>query len=241
MMNTIELLKNDANYYGDIGKQFLSNSDIEALLKNPASFKKDKEKTIDMVKGSYFHSMLIEKDKVPTFEVIKASSRNTNIYKDACADGQIKLLLSEVEMIVEMAEAITGNITTYDMVYDEVEGYEVPAVKEIMGLMWKGKADIVKGDIVYDLKTTSKLDDFMFSARKYNYDSQAWLYNQLFGKPVEFIAVEKETNRVGVFDCSEEFLDRGREKVSRAVEQWHKFFGPNKIEDATNFILKQTL
>lgn len=241
MNNTIELLKNDANYYGELGKQFLSNSDIEALLKDPASFKKDKPKTVDMVKGSYFHALLIEKDKVESFEIVKASSRTTNIYKDACSDGQIRLLQPEVDMIVQMAEAIKGNITTYDMVYDDIEGYEVPAVKEIFGLMWKGKADIVKGDAVYDLKTTSKLDDFMYSARKYNYDSQAWLYNQFFGKPVEFIVVEKETNRVAVFDCSEEFLERGKDKVIRAVDQWHMFFGPNKIEDPTNFILKQTL
>lgn len=241
MKDTIELLKNDANYYGKIGKQFLSNSDIKALLYNPATFKNDSEKTVDMVKGSYFHSLLIEKDKLETFQIVKASSRTTNIYKDACADGEIRLLESEVEMIKKMANAITENITTYDMVYDDVIGYEVPAVKEIMGLMWKGKADIVKENMVYDLKTTTKIDEFMWSARKYNYDSQAWLYNQLFGKPVEFIVVEKDTNRVGVFDCSDEFLQRGKEKVQLAVEQWHKFFGPNKIEDPTNFILKQTL
>lgn len=185
--------------------------------------------------------MLIEKDKIDNFTIVNASSRNTNIYKDACADGEIRLLSAEKDMIVKMAEAITGNITTYDMVYDDVIGYEVPMVREIMGLMWKGKADIVKADIIYDLKTTSKMDDFMFSARKYNYDSQAWLYNQFFGKPMEFIVVEKETNRVAVFDCSEEFLDRGREKVTRAVEQYHKFFGPKKTEDVSNFIIKQTL
>ena len=241
MKNTIELLKDDANYYGDMGKQFLSNSDIKSLLYDPASFKKDNDKTVDMVKGSYFHTLLIEKDKVDSFQVVNASSRTTNIYKDACSDGQIRLLSAEVEMIKQMAGVITQNITTYDMVYDDVIGYEVPMVKEIMGLMWKGKADIVKSDIVYDLKTTSKLDEFMFSARKYNYDSQAWLYNQFFGKPLEFIVVEKETNRVGVFDCSEEFLDRGRSKVARAVEQYNKFIGPNKTEDVSNFILKNTL
>lgn len=241
MKDILKLLKNDANYYGEMGKQFLSNSDIKALLYNPSKFKNDSEKTVDMVKGSYFHALLIEEDKVDTFQIVKASSRNTNIYKDACADGEIRLLESEAAMINAMAEAITSNITTYDMVYDDPIGYEVPAVKEIMGLMWKGKADIVKSSVVYDLKTTSKIDEFMWSARKYNYDSQAWLYNQFFGKPLEFIVVEKETNRVAVFDCSEEFLDRGREKVQRAVEQWHKFFGPNKIEDPSNFILKQTL
>ena len=31
----IEKLKQDEHYYGDYGKQFLSNSDISVLLKNP--------------------------------------------------------------------------------------------------------------------------------------------------------------------------------------------------------------
>ena len=32
----INLLKSDTEYYGGIGKQFLSNSDIGTLLRNPA-------------------------------------------------------------------------------------------------------------------------------------------------------------------------------------------------------------
>ena len=31
----IDKLKQDEHYYGDYGKQFLSNSDISILLKNP--------------------------------------------------------------------------------------------------------------------------------------------------------------------------------------------------------------
>ena len=38
----IERLRNDEDYYGDFGKQYLSNSDIDALLNNPLNFKKIK-------------------------------------------------------------------------------------------------------------------------------------------------------------------------------------------------------
>ena len=31
----LKKLRNDEDYYGDFGKQFLSNSDISVLLKNP--------------------------------------------------------------------------------------------------------------------------------------------------------------------------------------------------------------
>jgi hypothetical protein len=110
-----------------------------------------------------------------------------------------------------------------------------------MGEVWKGKADIISSEYVIDLKTTANIEEFKYSARKYNYDSQAYIYNQIFGKPVLFIAVEKGTNKTGMFDCSEEFLDRGKEKVQRAIEVWRKFFGPNKTEDITQYYTKETL
>ena len=34
----IEKLRDDENYYGKFGKQYLSNSDISALLNNPLDF-----------------------------------------------------------------------------------------------------------------------------------------------------------------------------------------------------------
>ena len=33
-MDVIEMLRDDTNYYGDFGKQYLSNSDIGTLLKD---------------------------------------------------------------------------------------------------------------------------------------------------------------------------------------------------------------
>ena len=37
-MDVIEMLRDDTNYYGDFGKQYLSNSDIGTLLKDPSQF-----------------------------------------------------------------------------------------------------------------------------------------------------------------------------------------------------------
>ena len=36
----VELLRDDKNYYGDIGNKILSNSNIDVLLKKPNRFKK---------------------------------------------------------------------------------------------------------------------------------------------------------------------------------------------------------
>ena len=38
----ISRLKNDEDYYGSFGKQYLSNSDIQTLLSNPLALHKDR-------------------------------------------------------------------------------------------------------------------------------------------------------------------------------------------------------
>ena len=38
MNEIIEKLKDDKEYYGGVGKQYLSNSDIGALLNNPKEY-----------------------------------------------------------------------------------------------------------------------------------------------------------------------------------------------------------
>jgi hypothetical protein len=241
--NILQTLKNDTEYYSGVGKNYLSNSDIGALLYNPTQFGKDKERTPAMLSGSYFHTFILEPDKLRNFQAVDASTRTTNLYKEALAlTGRDMLLLQkEVDDCERMAKALLGNLTFYDMIRDPSNLYEQPAVGEIGGVQWKGKSDIVGDEILIDLKTTANLDDFKFSARKYNYDSQAYIYNQLFGKPMVFIAVEKDSCRTGLFECSDEFLDRGREKVYKAIEVYQKFFGPNATDDITQYFKLETL
>lgn len=242
-MEILEILKSDAEYYSGIGKNYLSNSDIGTLLNDPASFGKPKEKTLAMLQGSYFHTSILEPDKLKNFQIIDASTRSTKIYQEAVMEAQEDMLLlrKEVDELDSMSKALMGNITFFDMIRDPDNKYEVPAIGTIGGLEWKGKADIVGPSLIIDLKTTSKLDDFKYSARKYNYDSQAYIYNQLFGLPMVFIAVEKETNRLGFFECSEEFLDYGKQKVYRAIDVYEKFFGANATDDVNQYFLTVTL
>jgi hypothetical protein len=241
--NPIELLKDDANYYGDFGKQYLSNSYIDTLLKNPANFGKPKEKTTAMLIGSYFHALLLEPDKAKEYVIVDASTRTTNIYKEALAStGQDMLILKkEAEDCERMANGIISKLDFYDLIREPNNSYEVPAIGTIGGVEWKGKSDIVNEEILIDLKTTTDIDGFKYSAMKYNYDSQAYIYNQLFGKPLVFIVVEKESNRTGIYECSDEFLDRGREKVYRAIEVYNKFFGPNATDNIHQYYINQIL
>jgi len=241
-MTTLDELTQDGEYYGELGRHFLSNSDIYALLKDPAQFKKSSE-SLAMIQGRYFHTAILEKDKLKDFDIIDASTRNTKIYKDACAEteSEILLLRHEAEELSELARVMLSNIHFYDLIYDDENKFEQPAVKEIGGEMWKGKADIVNPERIIDLKTTSDIERFEWSFRDYNYDSQAWLYEQFFGVPVTFLVICKKTGRLAEFKVSEQSLERGKEKVFMAIEQYQKFFGPNKTVDINSYFIQQIL
>jgi hypothetical protein len=120
--------------------------------------------------------------------------------------------------------------------------YEQPAITELEGLQWKGKADIVNHEegLIIDLKTTGDITKFRWSASRYNYDSQAYIYSKLFGYEMLFIVIDKNTHQIGIFDCSPEFYQRGADKVQQAAEQY-KLFYQNADFDPNNYFINKTL
>ena len=114
----IEKLKQDEHYYGEFGKQFLSNSDISTLLKNPMLLRKDRPKTSAMVIGGYFHTAILEPDKLEQFKIIKSTTRNTKQYKEM-SGGEICLLQHEVDKIELMREAVMDNKICRDLIHDD--------------------------------------------------------------------------------------------------------------------------
>ena len=170
----IERLKNDEDYYGDFGKQYLSNSDISSLLNNPLEFKKPSPPNPAFVIGGYFHTCILEPHKLDKYKIVKASTRNTKAYKEIAGED-ICLLEHEADKIEKMRETVLENELFKDMIVDGAVEYEVPGIKKLDGLMWKGKADIINHShqLVVDLKTTNNINAFASSAYKYNYDSQA--------------------------------------------------------------------
>jgi hypothetical protein len=239
----LELLKDDSNYYGELGRKYMSNSDIGILLRNPKLFKKPQEKTLPMLLGNYFHCSCLEPFKLKDFKLVDASTRTTNIYKDACkANGQeFMLLKKEAEEVDFMVTALRNNRALSPLVWDNGVKYEVPMLGEVNGLTFKGKADIINGDFIYDLKTTTNIDEFKYSAKKYNYDSQTHIYETLTGKQMAFIVIEKGTNRLGLFKVSDEFREAGFLKVNKAIEVYQKFYGDNATEDVNQYFTEQYL
>jgi hypothetical protein len=49
-------LRDDEDYYGAFGKQFLSNSDISALLTNPKQFRSYSDDNVNYAKGKILPS-----------------------------------------------------------------------------------------------------------------------------------------------------------------------------------------
>jgi len=234
----IEKLKQDEHYYGDYGKQFLSNSDISILLKNPKLLRESKPKSTAMVIGGYFHTAILEPDKLKSFKIVESSTRNTKKYKEI-SEGEICLLQHEVDKIELMQEAVMDNSICRGLIQGD---FEVPAVTELFGNKWKGKADIINHDekLVIDLKTTSDIDKFRWSASKFNYDSQAYIYSNLFGYEMLFMVIDKETLRIGLFDCSPDFYKTGEDKVRKATDAYDLFYKTEDF-DSKQYLITKTL
>lgn len=235
----IEMLNDDESYYGEFGKQFLSNSDIGSLLKDPASFKSS-EKTIAMLQGNYFHLAMLEPEKLEDFTILDVSSRNTKLYKEY-AEDQLFLLRKETDEIDVLINKMKANIDLYDIIYDESNEFEVPMIKKFNDELWKSKADIVTPTNVIDLKTTGDISKFASSAWAFNYDSQAYIYQEMYGKPMRFLVGCKKTHQIKIFDCSDEFISRGRDKMLMATVEYRKFYGPDATEDVNNYYSTEIL
>jgi hypothetical protein len=241
-MNKQEVLKaleNDTNYYGDFGKKYLSNSDIGTLLTNPLALGQKMANRPAFLVGGYFHTAILEPDKLKNFKIVEATTRNTKAYKEI-SDGEMCLLKHEVDQIELMTEKMLNNEVCRDLIRSANVEYERPEITELEGQMWKGKADIVNHDekLIIDLKTTADITKFKYSASKYNYDSQAYIYSKLFGYEMLFIVIDKNTHQIGIFDCSPEFYARGKDKVERAVQAYELFYKSEDFDPKQYFLTK---
>jgi hypothetical protein len=243
MQSVIEELRNDDEYYNGKGRYYLSNSDIYALLTNPKRFRARSEDSKHFHEGRLFHQLILEPEKAVNVPQVDVSTRNTKEYKKYLEDSGLSfaMLTKEYEEIVRLASVMKSNFQFYNDIYRDGNLYEEPTIGEIKGLQWKAKADIVTSDSIIDLKTTSDINKFRWSAKSYNYDSQCYIYQQLFGKPLYFYVIDKESEQLGLFRPSEEFVNGGEAKVERAMEVYYRYFGPNPTDDIDNYFINEVL
>ena len=212
------------------------------MLKNPLALHEPKPNSPAFLVGGYFHTAILEPDKLKSFKIVEASNRNTKIYKEI-SDGEMCLLKSEKDHVEKLTEVMLENDVCRGLIRGNNVEYEEPGVTTLFGNKWKGKADIINHDekLIIDLKTTSDIEKFRWSASKYNYDSQAYIYSKLFhGYEFLFMVIDKQTQQIGLYDCSPQFYERGAKKVEAASEQYDLFY-KNENFDPKQFLKTETL
>lgn len=243
MIDVIEKLRDDDEYYKGLGRNFLSNTDVGVLLSDPRKFRKVSEESKSLAEGRLFHQLMLEPDKNNKVPFVDVSTRNTKAYKEFCETNNIDfvMLKHEVYEIIELTNAMKGNINFHMDIYREGNKFEEPMIGEVLGTAFKGKADIVSEDYIIDLKTTSDINKFKRSARAYNYDSQCYIYQELFGKPLVFFVIDKLTKQLGIFRPTEQFIMEGAVKVAAAIQVYNKYFAEGSLLDVEDHYIDETL
>ncbi len=245
--NKAELLEDmmdDDFYYGYLGKEALSCSLLKVLLKSPKQYvdliENGQNETQALRDGKLLHMAVLEKDKFDALTVVEVKSKNTKAYKEAVEEHGTVYTRNEIDTAVELAGSLHANQKVRNILQDAQ--FEVPNIAMIEGIPFRGKADILKGKQIIDVKTTTDIKKFKYSAYKYGYDLQAYLYLQLFPEATDFVflCVDKATKDIAIFECSDEFLESGKEKLEQGVADFNFFFR-NKDLNLRDYVLYDTV
>ena len=240
----LELMKDDKFYYGYLGKAALSSSSIKLLLDSPKKYKyvtqygSQESNALDA--GFLFHTAILEPDVFEKQIYVDVQSKNSKAYKLAKEEHGKVYTIKQKRDAERLADAFLRNEHALQLITNCE--FEVPAIKMIHGYAFRGKADVLDSYRIVDLKTTSDLKAFPYAARKYGYDVQVYIYSELFNKPYEefkFIAIDKGSLDIGIYDCSEAFYNSGKEKVTKAIETFETFFINGA--DIDSYCIKGTL
>ena len=227
-----ELLKrmlDDEFYYGELNRLTLSSSSLKTLLSSPKTYKFCLEygsaESQALRDGWLFHTAILEPNVFEAQTFIDVQSKNTKAFREAKAENPRVFTAKEKSDAERLADAFLRNEHAKELIRDSE--FEVPVIDEVMDMPFRGKADVLGANKIVDLKTTTDIKGFSYSANKYGYDVQCYLYCNLFGKSYKdfyFLALDKGSLDIGIFNCSEEFYYRGEEKVEKALDLYNKFF-----------------
>ena len=225
----ITQMYDDEFYYGVLGKHALSSSSLKMILKSPKTYRnvtKYGDPNGDspaLAAGKLAHWMVLEPHKIDQLHFVDASTKNTKIYKEAKEQYGEVFLAKERSAAERLTDAIFRNEAALQLLTDSE--FEVPEIAMLEGLPFRGKADIIQGDTIIDYKTSADLSTFKYSADKYGYDLQAYMYLRMFNKKkFTFLVIDKGSTDIGIFETTEDFIAKGEEKFHRAVGDYKYFF-----------------
>jgi len=265
----IEQLKDDEQYYGEYGQQFLSNSDVKVLRTDYKSFRSKKKFTDEQMKnlelGRYFHQLLLEEEKAKSFPMIDVKTRASKDYKQYKEDNNVDFILrtSEAQEIKDLADWVMNDNTLYgtsvvrDLINNSMALKEQPSIMELHGHWWKGKADLITIDndgqyVIIDLKTTSTNPSEItkWTLDSFGYNSQAYLYKELYGMNFKFIFFGKKqkVNDAGeiYYDVeeitpSEETLELGKMRVMEALANYERWYAEGSTENVRETYISRVI
>jgi len=244
--NKEELLANmydDSFYYGYLGQNALSSSSIKTLISSPKTYyfttKYGSGETQALRDGKLFHTMILEPEKLDDIIFVDAATKASKEFKLAKETGKEVYTKSEKKAAERLCDALLRNEAVKE--YLTKAEFEVPQIAMIDGIAIRAKADILKGNTIIDLKTTTGIKDFRYSADKYSYDLQAWLYREMFGvENFVFIAIDKGSLDIAIFECSDEFYAKGKAKFEQGISNYKYFFQSGEI-DLDQYVLRGVL
>ena len=241
---------NDPFYYGHLGKYALSSSAAKKLIESPKSYAKSLRSSSDsqaLRDGRLVHLSVLEEHRLNDL-VIVGGTKGGKAFKSAVEEHGKDMVYTESEL--NNANWIAKAVKECNEAWHLLDGcsFEKPAIKMIDGLAFRAKADAMKGKTIIDLKTTSGvpsggLAKFKWTAKNFSYDLQAALYLHLFdADEFIFLVIDKDSKDIGIFECSQDFLDRGKEKVRQAIDVYkHFFINTDPMDSVRNYVLKDIL
>jgi hypothetical protein len=244
--NKEELLANmqdDSFYYGYLGQNALSSSTIKTLVNSPKTYyfttKYGSGETQALRDGKLFHTMILEPEKLNDMIFVDAATKASKEYKLAKETGKEVYTKNEKKAAERLCDALLRNEAVKE--YLTKAEYEVPQIAMIDGIPIRAKADILKENTIIDLKTTTGIKDFRYSADKYSYDLQAWLYREMFGVDnFVFVVIDKGSLDIAIFECSDEFYEKGKQKFEQGVSNYKYFFQTEGV-DLDQYVLRGVL
>lgn len=222
----INNMDNDEFYYKLCGKNMLSSSSAKLLLDSYKKYyyvnKYGYPESQALRDGWLFHTAILEPDVYNAQKFIDVQSKNTKKFKEAKEEFGKCFTMKEKQYAERLADAFLKNSKLVQ--YLNKAEFEVPIAGEVMGMPFRGKADIITKDgWIIDLKTTTNISKFKYSAFNFSYDLQCYVYCNLFGvsyKDFKFIAIDKDTLVPKFCDVSEEFYKSGENKCAKAIKEY---------------------
>lgn len=239
----LKRMYDDEFYYGYLGSNALSSSSAKKLIQSPKAYLKSLKINSDaqpLRDGRLVHLSVLEPQKVKDLTIIDGS-KATKAFKQAVIELGSANVYTRSEF--NNANYIAESVLKCNEVTNLLKGaeFEVPEIAMIDGLPFRGKADVLNGNVVIDLKTTGDITRFKWSAKNFSYDLQAALYMKMFNADAFiFVVVDKDTKDIMICDCSDEFIRTGLRKLDTAIEQY-KYFFQDEVPNLNNYITHETL